>query len=385
MSNGVYSIPLPGNLEPLEGVLPAGISRGGPLAEFVAGPENELAVTAILSALESSQRFCSPLVLYGPSGVGKSHLAGGLACEWLRRFPQSAVVHLFAAEFARDLSEAVETQNVSEWERKLRGAALLILEDLDHLAAKPAAQEHLARTLDVLERRGALVVATSSVAPYEANHLSAALRSRLSGGLTVPLALPGLSARTEIVRRLAAERGLPLDDEGAAALAAGLATGVRDLQGALLFLAQAQRASAADASSANSEVGSATYGTATQRFLTLGSLTLGGEEVAAYLATRRNERSPSVAAVAGRTAKYFSLKLTELRGPSRHRNLALARNVAIYLARNLTGQSLEKIGKYFGGRDHTTALHACRRIAELAEVDPETRRAVVTLREALSP
>lgn len=360
MLNGVLSLPLPGEVLRIDKAIPAGVSRGEPLHEFIAGPENELAVTAVLAALSDSMTAYNPLLLHGPSGTGKSHLAGGLACEFRRRDPQANIVHLFAADYARELSDAIETQAVREWDRRHRNADLLILEDLDFLSANASAQGHLARTLDVVLRRGGLVVVTSSGSPYDSPHLSAPLRSRLSGGLTVGLALPGLAARTEIIRRLAAERRMAATDEGARALAAGLATGVRDLMGALCSLA-AQPEGAAGVSSQ-----------------------LNLERVVALLAARRTERAPGVAAIAARTAKYFSLRVAELRGPTRRRHVALARSVAIYLSREMTDQSLEKVGKYFGGRDHTTVLHAARRIVELLECDADTRRAVEQLREDLS-
>ena len=206
-------------------------------------------------------------------------------------------------------------------------------------------------------------MATCSLAPPQMPQLTAALRSRLSGGLVIGLALPGQAARTEIIRRLAAARRWTATDEGAQTLAAGMATGVRDLLGALTYLET-------QACQDNANPGQPPV--------------LNKELASAYLAMRLSKRAPSLAVIAARTAKYYSLRLTDIRGPARHRQVALARNVAIYLARQLTGQSLEKIGKYFGGRDHTTVLHACRRVAQLVEIDPAPRRAVEDLRETLA-
>lgn len=381
MLNGVYTLPLPGELPHSEGgtthAFPAGIGRGKPLGEFIAGPENHVAVAAVLSTLSlrpiatrstpanSSQpaRVFQPLVFFGPAGTGKSHLAGGLACEFHRRNPQAAIMHFYATDFARELADAIDTQGIAEWEHKHRSARLLIIEDLDHLTGKAAAQEYLALTLDVLSQRGALVVATCSRSPLEMPQLSAALRNRLTGGLTIGLALPGQEARMEIIRRLAQSRQLATTDEGIQTLAAGMTASVRDLWGALAYLET-------EAAQGDNDSG--------------GMPRLDKESAAAYLAMRFSKRAPSLASIAARTAKYYSLKLTDVRGPARHRQVALARNVAIYLARQLTGQSLERIGKYFGGRDHTTVLHACRRVARMVEIDPAPRRAVEHLRETLA-
>jgi chromosomal replication initiator protein len=149
-----------------------------------------------------------------------------------------------------------------------------------------------------------------------------------------------------------------MDAGGLDRLARGISGGVRDLMGALTFLEAAASEHASEA--------------------------LAEPVIERYLASRREATTPSLATIVVRTARYFALKPSTLRGPSRRRNVALARNVAIYLARSLTGQSFEKIGDYFGGRDHTTALHAYYRIAELGEVDPETQRAISELRSEMA-
>jgi chromosomal replication initiator protein len=364
--NGVLSIPLPGELHPEDAPLPAGLSHGRPLGEFIAGSENCLAVSGVMAlASDNPPRPCgyNPLVLYGPPGTGKSHLAGALAIAHRRRDPQAKIVHLFAVDFSRELSDAIETQSIGEWELRHRQADLLIIEDLDHLAPRPAAQDQLARTFDAIAWRSGQVLVTSRVAPCEATHLTPALRSRLSGGLSIPLALPGLTARLEILRLLAAERDIRLTAEALQCLATSVGGGVRELLGSLVYLETA-------AGSAQSS------GDAIRTF--------GLEQVNAYLATLRVARVPTIAAIAARTAKYYSVRLADLRGPGRQKNLALARNVATYLARQLTGLSFERIGSYFGGRDHTTAIYACRKVSQLAAGDPDIRRTLSDLEQALA-
>jgi chromosomal replication initiator protein len=303
------------------------------------------------------------LVLSGPPGTGKSHLASGLAFELHRRRPEAVLSHLLAAEYARELAYAVDTQAVREWENRYRMCDLLIVEDLDHLAAKTVAQEHLARTIDVLLGRGAGIVVTCSTPPSSMPHLISALRSRLSSGLVVPLVLPSVETRKRILERLIGERRSVVSGEAIQLLAEGIRGSVRDLVGALLFLEVSVR---------NVRPESAE------------SPTIGPQEISEYLANRQAQTTPSMTIVASRTAKHFSVRLNQLRGPSRQKSLAYARNLAIYLARQLTGQSFEKIGAYFGGRDHTTAMHACRRMTELAERDPETQHALAELRAQLN-
>lgn len=369
MFDGVFTIPIPGQFPADEPSLPAGVSRGGPLGEYLAGPENQLAVAAVLALLsrhEKTQAWIGgggPLVLSGPAGSGKSHLAGGLAYELRRRDPQIIVRSLLAAEYARELALAIDTQAVADWESRYRKCDVLIVEDLDHLTPKEAPQEHLARTIDVLLRRGALIVVTATNPPAGMAHLTAALRSRLRGGLVVALALPGVEARKQILERLAGQQQLTISSREIELLAAGIPGSVRDLAGALVYLRAAARNAQQDRG---------------------GRVVIGERETLNYLAGRRAAATPSLATIAGRTARHFGLRPSKLRGTARHKNLALARNMAMYLARHLTDCTFASIGEFFGGRDHTTAMHACQRIVHLAEVDPGVRRSLAALRAELS-
>lgn len=369
MFNAVLSIPLPGPSQPSD-ALPNGVSRGKPLGQFIAGRENHLAAAALLSLAndESSGEGAadahpySPLIFFGPPGTGKSHLAGAAAEAVRRRDADAQIAYVCAADYARELAESIEKQATGPWERRYREADLLIIEDLDHLAPKPAAQEHLSATLDVIARRGRRVIVTSRTSPAEIAHLSPALRSRLIGGLAVPLQAPGLEARREILRLLAAERRVRLSPEGLERLASTITGGVRELFGALVHLEAAEGVEAAGDRRRE----------------------IGPELVDAFLNGRGKARTPTIAAIAARTAKFYSLRLAELRGPGRRQNLALARNAAMYLARRMTGASYGKIGDYFGGRDHTTALYACRKVARLAADDAGTRRELLELERSLA-
>jgi chromosomal replication initiator protein len=324
----------------------------------------------------------NPLVLYGSSGTGKSHLARGLAAAWKARAsrPQEdianvpaegqvgnlshnsprQVVYTTAVDFARELAEAIETQAVEEFRAKHRGATLLVVEDLGMLATrksdKLSAQEELVHTLDALVADGRWVIVTASAAPAELSGILPALKSRLMGGLTIPLAPPGPEARLAILRQLAVRGDLDLPESAARALAEGLCGTARDLAGSLLQLEMPTR-------------------------LRPGRIDLPAARK--YLAGRDRARRPTLHEIALRTAKHFSLRLAELRSPVRRRALVTARNVAVYLARRLTDESLQQIGSYFGGRDHTTVMHSCRRMEELIEGDPAIRQSVELLRRSL--
>jgi chromosomal replication initiator protein len=353
MANGVVTIPLPGL--PLAGDASSkhGDSKHGrrrPTSlEFFVGPENCLIEPAVSGVLGRQPSPYNPLVLYGPSGTGKSHLARGLAATWKSNFPHNRVAYATAIDFAREMADAFETQAVEDFRARYRGVTLAVFEDAGELATKPAAQEELSRTLDEVMQRGGQVVLTASAAPQEIAGFLPALRSRLSAGLCVPLALPGPDARLAILQRWSDLREMEMADSILKLLAEGLAGTVPELLGAMLQLELPAR-----------EEGRP----------------IDAHHIREFLSQRDSALRPKMQDIASRTARQFSLRLRDLCGPSRRRPVVAARDVAIYLCRQLTRESLGRIGEYFGGRDHTTVMHACRKAEELLQSDPAVAEAV---------
>ena len=348
MANGVVTIPLPG--QPLADDSSSQDDHRGPTTlEFFAGPENCLVEPAVAGVLGRQPTPYNPLVLYGPSGTGKSHLARGLAATWKSNFPQSRVAYTTAVDFAREMADAFETQAVEDFRARYRGVSLAVFEDVGELAAKPAAQEELMRTLDAVIQRGGQVVVTASSAPREIAGFSPALQSRLSAGLCVPLALPGPDTRLAILQRWSNLREVEMADSILKLLAEGLAGTVPELLGAMLQL----------------EVPAREEGRP-----------IDAHQIRDFLSQRDSALRPKLRDIAALTARHFALRLSDLRGSSRRRPVVAARDVAIYLCRQLTRESLSRIGEYFGGRDHTTVLHACRKTEELLQADPAIRQAI---------
>ena len=348
MANGVVTIPLPG--QPLAGDLSSHDGHRGPTTlEFFAGPENCLIEPAVSGVLGRQPSPYNPLVLYGPSGTGKSHLARGLAATWKVNFPQSRVAYTTAVDFAREMADAFEAQSVEDFRANYRGASLAVFEDVAELATKPAAQEELIRTLDAVIQRGGQVVVTASAAPQDIAGFPPALQSRLSAGLCVPLALPGPDTRLAILQRWSNLREVEMADSILKLLAEGLAGTVPELLGAMLQL----------------EVPAREEGRP-----------INAHQIRDFLSQRDSALRPKLRDIASLTARHFALRLGDLRGSSRRRPVVTARDVAIYLCRHLTRESLSRIGEYFGGRDHTTILHACRKTEELLQTDPAIRQAI---------
>ena len=375
MTNGVVTIPLPG--QPLSDNGSSPDDNRTPLAmEFIAGPENCLVEPAVLGILGRRLTPFNPLVLYGPSGTGKSHLARGIAATWKANFPHSRVVYTTAVDFARERKDAFDAQSVEDFRARYRGAALAVFEDLGELAADPsrrgvrkdsqsppkeslptprrsgcfpAVQEELICTLDAIIQRGGQVLATIAAAPHDIGGLVPALQSRLAAGLCLPLALPGADARRAILQRWSTLREFELADSILKLLAEGLAGTVPELLGAMLQL----------------EVPARQEGRRVD-----------ARRVREFLSRRDEALRPKLRDIAALTARHFSLRLADLRGASRRRPVVAARDVAIYVCRHLTSESLGRIGEYFGGRDHTTVLHAYRKAEEQMEADPAIRQAI---------
>lgn len=356
MLDGIVEIPLSGQSISLA---PPGAAEQSPalaLCQFIAGPENALAPVAVQTVLAPTALACWPLVLYGPSGSGKSHLALGLAAAWKAQFVRQPVVVTTALDFARELADAIETKTTEDFGDRYRQAALLVIEDLQHLSGREAAQEELIHTLDALADAQSRVVLTSQVAPGLLPGFSPALQSRLIAGLAVPLALPSREVRVAILQRLAVDRGVNIPDAALEVLAEGLDGGVPDMVGAFGHLELTARSQ---------------------------QVPLDASLARQFLAERVTARQPSLRDIALLTARHFSLKLADLRSSTRRRAVVTARGVAMYLARTLTANSLDEIGHYFGGRDHTTVAHGCRKTEELLATEPAIRMAVEQLQARL--
>lgn len=352
MLDGVVQIPLSGR--PVESSPLPGSPCGPVLDSFLVGPENRLVEPAVRCLLDGADDAYCPVVLYGPSGTGKSHLACALAAAWTARSRKRTAVYVPAVDFARQLTEAMQTKTVDDFRLRYRQVRLLIVDDLEHLLGKSAAQRELLFTLDALEAAVGRVLVTAKRPPAELVGLIPGLQSRLSQGLVVPLTLPRHATRLAILERVAEARGIRFAPGGLDMLAEGLRKTVPELLSAV-----------------------------TQLEFSAASGVIGLDRIREHVARDNISRQASVHQIASVTAGYFSLRLSDLRGPSRRRPTPTARALAMYLARNLTTDTLAQIGRYFGGRDHTTVSYSYGKTEQRLRAEPELQDALFTIQEEL--
>lgn len=345
--DGVLQLELPGSDAPA--------AASGMLPSFVVGPENELVVAPLLRLLgdlepaalelaDGSQLF-NPLVLVGGSGSGKSQLVQGIVRHWRTRFAPSQVEYFTAADFCREVQAATDDNRLSAWRESIRSLRLLVIDDLHRLRPRPAFQQELQHAVDAITATGGVVVFTAEREPASVGHLDSGLRDRLSAGLTVRLQRPSLAARRAILQLAASARGTVLTDAELARLAQREASSPAELIGRVATATKPRPAVAFPPAEPAS-------------------------------APDHREDFARLKQIIAVTARYFSITQAALTGPARRTSLVEARNIAVYLARRLTSLSYADIGRGIGGRDHTTIMHAERRLAERITHDPVTQQAV---------
>jgi len=347
-------------------------SRAGPLAnpkltfeQFVIGDSNRLAHAAALTVAEMPAHAYNPLFICGPPGVGKTHLLSSIA-KLLQAHNPSITVRCTTGEaFTNEFIESLGTRRSEAFKSRFRDVDVLLLDDVQFLERKAKTEEELFHTFNALHDGGRQIVLTSDRPPHDLQALEDRLRERFAAGLVADIEPPDLATRLTILRKRAQYDGVQLDDERALhAIAERIDSNVRALEGALIRVVA--------------------FSSLTGRALT-GEL---AEEVLDTLYPRPSRvagtGASSIGQIQATVASHFGITPAELISASRSSRVAWPRQLAMYLARELTSESLPAIGRLFGGRDHTTVMHACRRTSARIDADVAVRQAVEKLRVALT-
>jgi chromosomal replication initiator protein len=365
------------------GALPGGVSP------FVVGPENAILIPPLERLIQGrdfaeAARLFNPLMLVGPSGSGKSQLAQGIVRHWrgvLQHSGEDSQIEYFtAADFGRECQAAAAEERLDAWRTKTRALRLLVVEDLQRLRQRDTIQQELRNTIDAIVEAGGIVIATADREPVALNQLDAGLRDRLTSGLIVRIQRPALAAREAILRLAAHRRGALTTDDQLHQIARRDAASPAELLGRLSELTGVSGPLPLEgrdqASTGNPKL--LERSAVGRRGATREGVEAGTRRAYAHQSTRHTqaEAHHTLKNIIAVTARYFSITQATLTGPSRRTSLVLARNIVVHLARRLTNLSYAEIGRALGGRDHTTIMHADRRLADQLANDPLTQQSV---------
>jgi len=326
----------------------ANLNNSFTFENFIEGKSNQLAHAAALQVAENPGGAYNPLFIYGGVGLGKTHLMQAVGTEMMRHNPNAKVVYLHSERFVADMVKALQLNAINDFKRYYRSVDALLIDDIQFFAGKDRTQEEFFHTFNALLEGGQQMILTCDRYPKEINGLEDRLKSRFGWGLTVAIEPPELETRVAILMRKADESGVKLSYDSAFFIAQKIRSNVRELEGALKRVI------------ANSHF--------TGRAITPDFVR---ESLKDLLALQ--DKLVNIDNIQRIVAEYYKIKISDLLSKRRSRSVARPRQVAMSLAKELTNHSLPEIGDAFGGRDHTTALHAIRKIKELQDTDSDIR------------
>ena len=324
------------------------LNRTFTFENFVEGKSNQLARAAAWQVADNPKHGYNPLFLYGGVGLGKTHLMHAVGNHLLQKNPNAKVVYLHSERFVADMVKALQLNAINEFKRFYRSVDALLIDDIQFFAKKERSQEEFFHTFNALLEGGQQVILTSDRYPKEIDGLEERLKSRFGWGLTVAVEPPELETRVAILMKKADQAKVDLPHDAAFFIAQRIRSNVRELEGALKRVI-------AHAHFMGREI----------------TIELIRESLKDLLALQ--DKLVSVDNIQRTVAEYYKIKISDLLSKRRSRSVARPRQVAMALSKELTNHSLPEIGDAFGGRDHTTVLHACRKIAELREIDADIR------------
>ncbi len=324
------------------------LNRSFTFDSFVEGKSNQLARAAAWQVADNPKHGYNPLFLYGGVGLGKTHLMHAVGNHLLQKNPNAKVIYLHSERFVADMVRALQNNAINEFKNYYRSVDALLIDDIQFFAKKERSQEEFFHTFNALLEGNQQVILTSDRYPKEIDGLEERLKSRFGWGLTVGVEPPELETRVAILMKKAEQSRVQLSHDCAFFIAQRIRSNVRELEGALKRVI-------AHSHFTNEPI----------------TVELIRESLKDLLALQ--DKLISIDNIQRTVAEYYKIKISDILSKRRSRSVARPRQMAMALAKEITNHSLPEIGDAFGGRDHTTVLHACRKIVELSETDADIR------------
>ncbi|MCX7913179.1 MAG: chromosomal replication initiator protein DnaA [Thermodesulfovibrionales bacterium] len=326
---------------------------------FVVGNSNQLANAAARKVAENPGFSYNPLFIYGGVGLGKTHLLNAIGNLVLDNDPSKAVCYLSSEQFINEVIYSLRNDRMSEFKQKYRNLDILLIDDIQFIANKVATQEEFFHTFNALYEKQRQIVISSDRAPLEISDITDRLRSRFSMGLIVDVQVPDIETKVAIIYKKAEKEGISIPEDVAYFLATRIKSNIRDIEGCLIKLGA--------------------YSSLTKIPISL--------EMAKTILKELipdEEKPITVELIQKAVCEYFGLKIQDMKSKRRTKDLANARQIAMYLSRNYTKLSLTEIGEFFGGKEHATVIHACKQIEKKKMDEESTNRAIETIKKRLS-
>lgn len=318
---------------------------------FVVGPSNKFAHAAAVAVAENPGKAYNPLFIYGNSGLGKTHLLLAIGEEIHARHPEKKIAYVKGDDFTNQMIQSVQSGTAEEFRQKYRNVDLFLVDDVQFIAGKQATQEEFFHTFNNIYEAGHQIVITSDRPPLEMSLLDDRLRTRFEGGLMADVQPPDIETRMAIIRNKAAQLGMILPDDVVEYIGENITANIRQIEGVVKRL------------------------TAYKEILN-DTITINSVKRAIKDVIRVGEYIPTPDVIIEETARYYSLSPDDLRGQRRSKNIAMARQISMYLMRSLTNLSLLDIGEQYEGRNHSTVLSSVRKVEDLIKKDPEVASTV---------
>lgn len=336
-------------------VQPSSLNPKYTFESFVVGESNRFAHAASLAVAEAPGKAYNPLFIYGGVGLGKTHLMQAIGHFVLKNHPDYRVVYVSSEKFTNELINAIRFNRTPQFRDTYRNIEVLLVDDIQFFAGKESTQEEFFHTFNALYESGRQIVISSDRPPKEIPTLEDRLRSRFEWGLITDIQAPDLETRIAILRKKAAIEGWHLPNDVIVNIADQINSNIRELEGALIRII-------AFASFHNKQI----------------TLDLANEVLKDVISSSKSQRV-TIPLIQQVVAEYFNIEIEDLKAQRRTKNITFPRQIAMYIIRELTDYSLPKIGEEFGGRDHTTVLHAYEKIQNSIKEDPEVDRIIKTL------